>query len=412
MPTETRCSWSSVIWRKTEDVDAVKLTSVWVNPAFACLPGSNMTQVHSVCRKLSALMQAGAAGLLESWQLVAIASVVCWAGNVVADSGYGFSPHLILVVDESGSMRGRHDWLADAIPALGQALNDRNVNSPPDQLYFTLAGFTTRSRDLAQRSSEIDAARAVRTLRTDGGTEDGYVAIRDVLSGYLSGNEYSPTTVILITDEDRDETDRELTLSSLSNQLVLNGIVVHAVTRARIVCPDRREGIAIDRSRVAVVAGQDDFSTCSDARVKTVRDYVELAHATGGLVWSLDMIAGFGEKKTRPETLQQFVNALSDRVIMQWPTGALWADIDHWPETPHSGDVVTFDGSNSLSAQPGGQISDWKWDLDGDGTIDQNGSTVARIFSAPGRYRVVLYVTDKSNPPSTGRKVLFLQISE
>ena len=357
-------------------------------------------------------MRSGAAGLLESWRLVAIAAVVCWSGNVIADSGDGFSPHLILIVDESGSMRGRHGWLADAIPALGQALNDRNVNSLPDQTYFTLAGFTTNSRELAQRSSEIDAARAVSALRTDGDTEDGYAAIRDVLSGYLTGNEYSPTTVILITDEDRDETDRELTLASLANQLVMNGIVVHAVTRARIVCPDQRAGIAIDRSRVAVVPGQNEFSSCSDARVKTFRDYVELAHATGGLVWNLKMIADGSGIKTQPETLQQFVDALADEVIMQWPTGTLWADIDHWPENPHAGDVVTFDGSNSLSSQPGGQIGDWKWDLDGDGTIDQNGSTVAKIYSAPGRYRIVLNVTDNSNPPSIGRRVLFLQISE
>ena len=371
-----------------------------------------MTQHHSVCRQLSAFMRSGAAGLLESWRLVAIAVVVCWYGDVIADSGDGFSPHLILVVDESGSMRGRHSWLADALPALGQALNDRNVNSLPDQIHFTLAGFTTRSRDLAQRSSEIDAAHAVRALRTDGDTEDGYVAIRDVLNGYLTGNEYSPTSVILITDEDRDVTDRELTLASLSNQLVMNGIVVHVVTRARIVCPDQRAGIAIDRSRVAIVAGQDDFSTCSDARVKTFRDYMELAHATGGLVWNLGVIADGSATKRQLETLQQFVDALADEVIMQWPTGTLWADIDHWPESPHAGDVVTFDGSNSLGNQPGGEISNWQWDLDGDGTIDQNGPTVAKIYSAPGRYRIVLNVSDNSNPPSIGRRVLFLQISE
>jgi hypothetical protein len=371
-----------------------------------------MTQLHSVCRQLSAFMRSGAAGLRESWRPVAIVAAVCWSGNVIADSSDGFSPHLILVVDESGSMRGRHSWIADVLPALGYALDARNVNSLPDQLYFTLAGFTTRGRDLAQRSSDIDAARAVGALRTDGGTEDGYVAIRDVLSGYLAGNEYSPTTVILITDEDRDVTDRELTLASLANQLVVNGIVVHAVIRARIVCPDQRAGIAIDRSRVAVVSGQDKFSTCSDAEVRTFHDYAELAYATGGLVWNLEMIAGGHGKKTQPETLRQFVGALSDKIIMQWPTGALWADIEHWPENPRSGDVVTFDGSNSLSNQPGGQISDWKWDLDGDGTIDQNGSTVANIYSAPGRYRIVLNVTDNSNPPSLGRKVLFLQISE
>jgi hypothetical protein len=192
----------------------------------------------------------------------------------------------------------------------------------------------------------------------------------------------------------------------------MNGIVVHAVIKARIACPDQRAGIAIDGNRVAVVSGKDEFSTCSNARVRTVDDYAELAHATGGLVWNLEMIAGSRGRKPQPEILQQFVDVLSDEVITHWPTGTLWADIDHWPENPHSGDVVTFDGSNSLSNQPGGQVSDWQWDLDGDGTIDQNGSTVAKIYSTPGRYRIVLSVTDDSKPPGTGRKVLFLQISE
>ena len=93
---------------------------------------ADMTQHRSVCLQLSAFMRLGTTGLLKSWRLVAVAAVVCWSGNVIADSGDsgdGFSPQLILVVDESGSMRGRHSWLADALPALGQALNDRNVNS-------------------------------------------------------------------------------------------------------------------------------------------------------------------------------------------------------------------------------------------------------------------------------------------
>ena len=371
-----------------------------------------MMQNYSVGRQLFAFIRSGVAGLAGNWKPLAIVAIIWWPSVVLANESDGFSPHLILVVDESGSMRGRHGWLADAIPALGFALNDRNVNTLPDQTYFTLAGFTTNSRELAQHASEIDAARAVSTLRTDGRTEDGYVAIRDVLSRYLTGNEYAPTTVILITDEDRDVTNHDLTLASLADQLIMNGIVVHAVIRARIVCPDWKEGIAVDQNRVAVKAGQDVISTCSDARTRTVDDYAELAWATGGLVWNLDVVAGGRDGKTRPEMLQQFVDVLSDKIIMQWPTGILWADIDYWPRNPHPGDVVTFSGANSFSNQLGRRINNWNWDLDGDGAIDQNGSTVANIYSAPGRYRIVLNVADDSNPPNTGRKVLLLQVSE
>lgn len=346
-------------------------------------------------------------GIFKALALVAI----IWSPSVVfATEGDGFSPHLFIVVDESGSMQGRQDWLAEALPALADALDYRNVNTLPDQIYFTLAGFTTHGRELAQHASAVEAAGAVSALRTDGGTEDGFVAIRDVLSGYLTGTSYSPTTVILITDEDRDVTDRDLTLADLADQLVMNGVVVHAVIRARIMCPDRKAGIAVDQNRVAVTAVQGDLSTCSDAATQTIDDYAELAWATDGLVWSLEALTGGREKKSKPETRQQFVDALSDKIIMQWPPGILWSDIDYWPKNPRPGDVVTFDGSNSFSNQPGRQVNDWKWDLDGDGSIDQNGSTVARIYSEPGHYRIVLTVADDSNPPGTGRKVVSLQV--
>lgn len=365
-------------------------------------------QQDSACRRRFVFKRSVVAGLARNWKSMAMmVAIIWWPGGALANESDGFSPHLFLIVDESGSMKGRQGWLAEVLPALGHALNDRNVNTLPDQIDFTLAGFTTHSRELAQHASDIEAARAVSALRTNGGTEDGYVAIRNVLSGYLAGVDYAPTTVVLITDENRDVTERGLTLTGLADQLVTNGIVVHAVIKAQIVCPDRQLGIAVDKDRVAVVAGQSVLSTCSDARIRTFDDYAELAWATGGLVWNLDVLTG-----GRPGTLQQFVDALSDAIISQWPPGILWADIDYWPEEPRPGDVVTFDGSNSFSNQPDGQIIYWAWDLDGDGTFEQDGPIVANIFSTSGRYRIVLNIADDSKASTTGRKVLLLNVSE
>lgn len=369
-------------------------------------------QQDSVCRQLSAFGRSGVAGSIVCWKVLAMVIVTGWPSAVLANEGDRFSPHLIVIVDESGSMRNRHAWLADALPELGRALDDRNVNTLPDRKYFTLAGFTTISRELSEHGSEIDAARAVSELRTDGGTEDGYVAIRDVLSRHLNGNDYAPTTVLLITDEDRDVTDRDLTLANLADHLIMNGIVVHAVIRARIVCPDQKTGIAIDQNRVAMMPDHDEISTCPDARVRTFDDYAELAWATGGLVWDFDRITGGPERQTDPESLQQIVGVLSEMILMQWPTGPLWTNFDYWPKDPRPGDVITFNGTSSFSKQSGRQISNWAWDLDGDGTFEQDGPVVANIYSAPGRYRIVLKVTDDSNPLITGRKVAFLHIAQ
>jgi hypothetical protein len=365
-------------------------------------------QQDSACRRQFAFKRSGVAGLTRNWKpLAMMVAITWWPGGILANDSDGFSPHLFLIVDESGSMKGRQDWVADVLPALGHALNERNLNTLPDQIDFTLAGFTTHSRELAQHASDIEAARAVRALRTNGGTEDGYVAIHNVLSEYLAGVDYTPTTVVLITDENRDVTDRDLTLTGLADQLVTNGIVVHAVIKAQIVCPDRQWGIAVDKDRVAVIAGRSGLSTCSNARIRTFDDYAELAWATGGLVWNLNALS-----EGQPDPLRQFVETLSDAIISQWPPGALWADIDYSPKDPRPGDVVTFDGSNSFSSQPDGQIVYWAWDLDGDGTVDQDGPIVANIFSVPGRYRIVLNITDDSMPSSAGRKVLLLQVSE
>lgn len=206
-------------------------------------------------------------------------------------------------------------------------------------------------------------------------------------------------------------TDRNVTLDGLVDQLVLNGIVVHTVIRARIACPDRKKGIGVDQNRVAVTVGKDGFSTCSDARIRTFDDYAELAWATGGLVWSLEAFVS-GPERVRLDALEQFVVALSDNVISQWPTGTLWTDIEYWPKEPGPGDAVTFDGSKSFTNKVDTQVIRWSWDVDGDGTVDQDGPIVATVFSAPGRYRVILEIADDADPSSVGRKVLLVQVSE
>ena len=79
-------------------------------------------------------------------------------------------------------MEGGQSWLAEVLPELRAALDQRNMYDLPDDIYFTLAGFTDASRVLIGHASAVEAALSVSALRVDlGGTEDGYVAIRDAL---------------------------------------------------------------------------------------------------------------------------------------------------------------------------------------------------------------------------------------
>ena len=346
-------------------------------------------------------------------RLLAVSTViglVCWLGASLANQGPGFIPQLILIIDESGSMTGRHAWLMDFVPALGQALTERNKYDSPDDVEFTVAGFTDNTRKLVLHGSKIDATDAVSRLHTDrGSTEDGYVAIREVLD-WRSYDYGPPTTVILISDEDRDVTDPDVSLESLAEYLAANGVVVHSVIPAQILCPGRKAGIAIDQYAVALQPDIGGLSTCENAESWIHRDYAELAWSTGGLTWDLGMLVPGSRRQASTETLAQFVAGLSDKILTQWPT-TISARIDFSPSKPRPGDVVTFDGSNSFVSQPGREISNWAWDLDGDGAIEEHGAIIARMFST-GRHRIVLEVTDNSTPPATSRKVLYLEIAD
>lgn len=346
------------------------------------------------------------------YSLASLAAIglVCWPSPGRAYDESGFLPQIVLIVDESGSMTGQHAWLADFVPALSQALTQHNEYDSPIDIVFTVAGFAENTRNLVVHGSENDATDAISRLSTDkNGIEDGYLAIHEVLEG--SGYHYAPpTTIILITDEDRDVTDPDVTLVNLGEYLVSNGIVVHSIVPAEILCPGRKWGIAIDQYRVALLPAVGGLASCEDADSWIQPDYAELAWTTGGLTWNLETVAPEWRKQASTVELEQFVAGLSDKIFTQWPK-TLSARIEFSPAKPRPGDVVTFDASGSIANQQGREVSSWAWDLDGDRVADEEGPTITRIFSS-GRHSIALEVTDNSTPPATSRKVIYLQVSD
>ena len=68
------------------------------------------------------------------------------------------------------------------------------------------------------------------------------------------------------------------------------------------------------------------------------------------------------------------------------------ASFDVSPQTPKTGDQVTF---TSSSTDPDGPIASYAWDLDNDGSFDDGGSATAKAtFAAQGSHTVRLQVTD------------------
>lgn len=66
---------------------------------------------------------------------------------------------------------------------------------------------------------------------------------------------------------------------------------------------------------------------------------------------------------------------------------------------PAVGDRLAFDASDSFAAS--GSIQSYEWDFDGDGTFEQSGSRVERVFGSVGRHDVTLRITDADGDTAT-----------
>jgi len=96
-----------------------------------------------------------------------------------------------------------------------------------------------------------------------------------------------------------------------------------------------------------------------------------------------------------PIELGGYVRPREVIITFQPPT----ADFVYAPEAPISGEAVTFDGTFSFDFD--GEIAEYAWDFDGDGTADAFGDTARHTFPAPGTYAVALTVTDESGNSDT-----------
>lgn len=231
---------------------------------------------------------------------------------------------VFIIVDESGSMSGEHNWISELVPALESGLLELGVGNTESNLYG-LVGYERSPRFLSSDNElmvPIDNFSALtQQLRLGGGYEDGYRAMYDTLDSYPI-RASSAKNLILITDEDRDGSVPNY--DTMKSKLIDENIILNSVVNSNFYCEDGASAIGISADGIGYVAdGQGSYYLCSGAYAQgasgsTIRDYVDLAIETGGAAWNLNFLRSGGIRA------QSFSKALVDikikEIIEQLPS--------------------------------------------------------------------------------------------
>lgn len=235
--------------------------------------------------------------------------IIALTASLIAPAAFGQSADIGVVVDESGSMSGEHAWLPGMIAALEAGLQTAGVGTAPDANQYSLTGFGGGTGHTNPHSHTVDGdiwfdasdySTANSSLVLTGFLEDGWRALNYALatSGQDAG---AATNMILVTDEDRDNTSADTYASTLQALLDANALL-NAVVNVRFACDGGTgaQALGIDSAGNGYVAdGSGGYTTCSNAVATfgsgaSIANYVNMALATGGAAWDLTLLRAGG----------------------------------------------------------------------------------------------------------------------
>lgn len=152
----------------------------------------------------------------------------------------------------------------------------------------------------AQFSFSTNFTQLSEGLTTSGRREDGYSAIQAALETYPTRQTGTARQFILVTDEDRDVVDGNLTRESIAAALVDESVVLNVAVNEEFSAGDGLRALGIDSSQRGYVfdpSSQDHYRVLGGGETvrdsghgQTHRDYTQLALATGGGAWDLNIL--------------------------------------------------------------------------------------------------------------------------
>ena len=241
----------------------------------------------------------------------------------------------IVVIDESGSMSGEHAWIGGMINDLDVALQAAGVTNNQYGL-VGYGGFGSNGSKLLGHSYNVgsslfgsagDFASATSQLVTDGGFEDGYEALNYALNNY-SFREGAAVNLILVTDEDRDihPSATGLTYQTIFDEFQeKNNALLNAVLSYNFEDGSGNQALGVDYQGnsyradgtggfIKTVGGGVAVSEADFGNYTNKTDYVDLAWATKGAAWDLNLLRAGGNSAT------SFTNAFVDVKVREITT--------------------------------------------------------------------------------------------
>ena len=220
---------------------------------------------------------------------------------------------VMFVVDESGSMAGEHAFLAGAVTTLDAALQGKGIGAGVTANQYALVGFGTFQHTGgaeqvphkhpvggADWGTAADLSSATGGLVVSGGTEDGWRGINFGLTQYSWRAGNIARQLILVTDEERNDTDASLTFNGIKNGLKRNAVVLNAIVNAGFESDANNTALGISyRDTAYVEDGSGGFTKEVGGNAvsgfgATIADYVNLALATNGAAWDLNQLRAGG----------------------------------------------------------------------------------------------------------------------
>jgi hypothetical protein len=208
---------------------------------------------------------------------------------------------VVVIMDESGSMSGEQSWIPGAMSLLDTGLIGAGLT---DGNRFGLVGFgasaapapaRTRSFTVGggQFGTTAQFTTAAAGLQVTGSTEDGWAGI--TLANTYSFAAGAARNYILVTDEDRDNALTTLTYAGILASMTSTNTLLNAVVNGTFQCGDRSAALGMIGTTGYKVGAGGTFSTCSGASFvsgfgATGPNYVDLAIATGGGAWNLNIL--------------------------------------------------------------------------------------------------------------------------